>query len=121
MVTKNEIEACETKLLQAMKNCDLKVLDELLHDGLLFNGPSGETITKEMDLAAYKSGNMVVDEFVVSGQQISLIEDTGIVAVTVELKGSFMKQPIGGKIRYIRTWKVIHGQFKMIGGGCTPV
>lgn len=121
MVTKDKIEACEASLLQAMKDCNLKMLDELLHDDLLFNGPGGETITKEMDLAAYKSGNMVVDEFIVSDQRISLIGDTGVVAVTVGIKGSFMKQSIGAKFRYIRAWKAIDGQLKMIGGGCTPL
>lgn len=121
MITKEDIKGCEAKLLKAMKDCDLPVLDKLLHDDLLFNGPMGQTITKEMDLAAYKSGNMIVDEFLVSDQQISLIEDTGIVAVSVEVKGSFMQQPIHGKFRYIRAWKNMNGSFKMIGGGCTPL
>jgi ketosteroid isomerase-like protein len=121
IATQEDIKACEKKLLRAMQDCDLQVLDELLHDDLLFNGPTSETITKEMDLAAYKSRNMVADELIASVQQISVIGDTGIVAVTVEVKGSFMQQPIQGKFRYIRTWKNIDGKWKMIGGGCTPI
>jgi len=121
IATQEDIKACEKRLLQAMQDCNLEVLNELLHDDLLFNGPAGETITKEIDLAAYKSGNMVADELVASDQQISIFGDTGVVAVTVEVRGSFMQQPIHGKFRYIRTWKNIGEKWKMIGGGCTPI
>lgn len=120
MITIKDIETCEEKLMQAMKNCDLAIIGELLHDDLLFNAPNGETITKDIDMAAYRSGNMVVDDYSISDRQISLIDDTGIVAVSVEVKGSFMLQPIHGTFRYIRIWKYIDGAFKMIGGGCTP-
>jgi len=121
MITEKEIADCEYRLLNAMKECDLSVLNELLHDELIFNGPSGEFVDKEIDLAAYRSGNMVVEENVISNQEIRIFGDTAIVCVTVTLKGQFMKQPIVGKFRYVRTWKIIDGQFKMIGGGCTPI
>lgn len=115
-----DVIACENRLLQAMRDCDLEVLDELLHDDLLFNGPTGEVVTKAMDLAVYKSGNMIVDENIASQQQIRSFGDTTVVSVVVSLKGQFMKQPISGKFRYIRMWKKIGDQWKIIGGGCTP-
>ncbi|MDU1890297.1 MAG: nuclear transport factor 2 family protein [Dysgonomonas sp.] len=118
---KNEIITCEAKLLKAMKECDIKTLDELLHDELIFNGPTGELVTKEIDLNAYQSGNMVIEENKISDQEIRTFGDTALVAVTVGIKGQFMKQPIAGKFRYIRTWKMIDKQWKMIGGGCTPI
>lgn len=76
MITIKDIETCEEKLMQAMKNCDLAIIGELLHDDLLFNAPNGETITKDIDMAAYRSGNMVVDDYSISDRQISLIDDT---------------------------------------------
>ncbi|WP_165043217.1 nuclear transport factor 2 family protein [Dysgonomonas sp. ZJ709] len=121
MTTKNEIIACEAKLLEAMKNVDLGALNELLHEDLLFNGPNGETITKAMDLAAYKSGNMVVDEITPSNQMISLFDDAAVVAVSISLKGQFMKQPIEANIRYIRVWKNCDNRWQVIGGGATPM
>lgn len=113
---KNEIIACEERLLKAMKECDLNTLNELLHDDLIFNGPTGELVTKEMDLAAYRSGNMAVDENTISDQEIRVFGDTAIVTVTVHLIGSFMKQPIENKCRFVRTWKKMEGEWKMIGG-----
>lgn len=121
MIEIENIKACENQLLQAMKNTDLETLDQLLYDGLLFNGPNGETITKSIDLNAYRSGNMLVKELNISNQQINIIHDNAIVAVSVEMKGEFMKQPIAGKFRYIRVWKLINNQLKVIGGGCTPL
>jgi hypothetical protein len=100
---KNEIEICEERLLNAMKCRDIVVLGELLHDDLLFNGPTGEVINKDMDLAAYKSGNMVVNNLTVSEQNIHDFGDTAIVSVAVGLEGEFMKQPISGKFRFFRT------------------
>lgn len=121
MIRKEEIIACEAKLLQAMKENNIAVLEQLIHDDLLFNGPMGEPVTKEMDLAAYRSGNMVVEKSTISDQQINIFTDTAIVTVTVTLEGQFMKQPIQGKFRYIRTWKQLDNKLQLIGGGCTPI
>lgn len=121
MTIKEEIEACEVKLLKAMKDQDIAVMDELLHDDLIFNGPTGEFVTKEMDLAVYKSGNMLIEKNIASEQEIRTFGDTAIVTVTIDLKGQFMKQPISGKFRFVRTWKKIDDQWKMIGGASTPV
>lgn len=121
MITNNDVMVSESQLLQAMKDCNLATLEHLLHDDLLFNGPNGETITKAMDMTAYRSGNMIVKELEASNQQISIIDDNAIVAVTIEMKGEFMKRAIVGKFRYIRVWRKINDQLKVIGGGCTPI
>ncbi|WP_036930056.1 DUF4440 domain-containing protein [Prevotella sp. 10(H)] len=49
MTPEDKVIACENILLRAMKDCDRDVLDTLLHDDLLFNGPTGEKVTKEID------------------------------------------------------------------------
>ncbi len=118
---KDEIIICEERLLNAMKCSDIAVLDELLHDDLLFNGPTGEVINKDMDLAAYKSGNMVVNNLTVSDQNIHDFDDTAVVSVAVGLEGEFMKQPISGKFRFFRTWKRVEGKWKMIGGSSVAI
>ncbi len=38
---KDSIAKLEQEILIAMKNCDVKKLDELLHEKLLFNLPNG--------------------------------------------------------------------------------
>ena len=53
--TRDEILRLETKLLNAMRSSDTKVLDELLHEKLLFIIPELATSTKQKELEMYRS------------------------------------------------------------------
>ena len=110
----------EARLLQAMRSSDADLLDALLHDELLFNGPTGETATKAMDLANYRSGNIHLRTVTASDRVVSLIEDDAVVAVTVELEGNYMGEEIAGRFRYLRVWKRIQDQWKIIAGSVIP-
>lgn len=113
---KQEIIESEEKLLQAFRDSDIKAMDGLIHDDLIFNGPTGELIDKEMDLSTYRSGNMVVEIMEFLEREVCMFGDTATVSTVVYLKGSFQKNPIDGKARFFRTWKNIGGQWQVIGG-----
>lgn len=108
----------EIELLAAIKNSDVSALDKSLHDDLLFNLPTGQTITKEFDLNTYRSGKMKIDSLEASDQIINIISDTAVVAVTISLKGAFDNNPINGAFRYIRVWKQFDENLKVIAGSC---
>ncbi|MEZ4851827.1 MAG: nuclear transport factor 2 family protein [Bacteroidia bacterium] len=55
-----EILSCEKSLAEAMQNADLVLLDQLIHEDLVFVIPSGQTITKNADLDSYRAGTMQV-------------------------------------------------------------
>lgn len=118
---KDQIIASEERLMKAVKNGDVNELDALIHDGLLFVIPNGQTATKEMDLQTYRSGNMFISDISASDREISVIEDNAIVTVIIDLKGKFMNQQIDGKYRYIRVWKSFEGQWRIIAGSCTQL
>lgn len=111
-----QIIASEKNLLEAMKTNNVELLDKLLHDELLFNGPSGETATKAMDLKNYCSGNINLHTVESSDQMLSMIGDDVVVAVTVEIKGNYLGQEINGKFRYLRVWKLFENNWKVIAG-----
>jgi hypothetical protein len=111
-----QIVAAEERLLQAQKTSNVALLDSLLHDELLFNGPTGETATKAMDLANYRTGGINLRTVEASDRQISVIGDDAVVAVTVRLIGNYMGQEIDGRFRYLRVWKSVGGDWKVIGG-----
>ena len=119
----SEIVASENSLLEAMKTNNVERLDALLHDDLLFNGPTGETATKALDLQNYRSGNIHLHTVASSDQTIRLIGDNAVVAVTVLLQGDYLGQALDGTFRYIRvwrlegTWKVIAGSVVALGSG----
>lgn len=108
----------EIELLTAVKNTDIAVLENLLHDDLLFNLPDGNTITKEFDLETYRSGKMKIESIEASDQIINLIEETAVVAVTISLKGTYDTTAINGVFRYIRVWKKSDENLKVIAGSC---
>jgi hypothetical protein len=118
MNIKDQIAENENRLLKAILESDITVLDELLHDDLLFNIPNGITVTKNMDLDNYRSGSMIVSSILPSDQIINVINDTAIVAVTLVLNGKYGEQSLDGKYRYLRVWKLFDNSWKVIAGSC---
>ena len=116
MTQDEEINECEKRLLEALTTGDIKVLDELLHDNLIFNIPTGQTITKEMDIENYRSGNLKVSEILATDQIIMSIDDISTVAVTLHLNAKYADQIIDGNFRYLRVWKLIKNSWKVIAG-----
>lgn len=111
-----QIIECEKRLLEAMKSGDIQVLDELIHDNLIFNIPTGQTITKEMDIDNYRSGLMTIYDISTSDQTIKTTENISTVVVTVDLKAKYAEQIIEGKFRYLRVWKLSDHSWKVIAG-----
>ncbi len=113
---RNLIIDLEQELLEAMKNCDIQKLDELIHEELLFNIPDGQTITKAMDLDNYRSGNMKIDNISSSEQTINLLDDNAIVSVVIDMKGKFLNHSLDGKYRVLRVWKKNDSSWNIIAG-----
>ena len=116
MTQDEQILECENRLLEALKTGEIKVLDELLHENLIFNIPTGQTITKEMDIENYQSGIMTVSEILTTDQIIKSIDNISTVAVTLHLKAKYADQIIDGKFRYLRVWKLFDNSWKVIAG-----
>ena len=113
---KAQVTASESDLVEAMKTSNVELLDTLLHDDLLFNGPNGETATKAMDLKKYRSGNINLHTVESSDLMLSCIGDVVVVAVTVEIKGNYLGQDVDGRFRYLRVWKLFESRWKVIAG-----
>ena len=93
----------------------------LLHDDLLFIIPNGETITKEMDLASHRAGEMIIDELEIEYEKINIIKDCAVVTLSIETKGKMLGEHFEGRFRYIRIWKQVENTLKVIGGSCTKL
>lgn len=116
MTQDEQIFECEKRLLEALKTGDIQVLDELLHNNLIFNIPTGQTINKEMDIENYRSGIMTVYDISTSDQIINTVENVSTIVVTVYLKAKYADQIIDGKFRYLRVWKLTDNAWKVIAG-----
>ncbi len=120
-LSKDSIIKIEQEILNAMQDCNVQKLDELLYDELLFNIPNGQTITKSVDLETYRSGNMLLSEISSSEQEINLIGDTAIVSVIIEMKGSYFDYSLDGKYKILRVWKLFKNQLKVIAGSSIKI
>lgn len=120
-MTKEEILNLENRLYKAIKESDIKVLDELLHEDLLFIAPNGDVITKEIDLKTYRDGELNISELTPEVENLNIIDDLAIITLTIDLKGSYKAAPFGAKFRYIRFWKAFAEGIKIVGGSGTQI
>ncbi|ERJ58725.1 nuclear transport factor 2 family protein [Sphingobacterium paucimobilis] len=115
-MTKDQILYLENSLYYAIRESDVQALDELLHPDLLFIAPSGDVITKEIDLETYRSGALRVQELIPQVENLNIIDDLAIITLTLELKGLYAEEPFEAKYRYIRFWKACSDGIKVVGG-----
>ena len=121
LLTEQKILEIENQLREAMKKSDVEILEQLLHDDLLFVLPSGEVITKKTDLETHQSGNLVLEEITSSMDSIKQIDENVVVTLSSNLKGKMLEQNFEGNFRYLRVWKMFDGQLKVIAGSCVAV
>ncbi len=87
-INKKYITNIEFKLVEAIKSSDVKFLDIVLHDDLLFIAPNGQLITKQMDLASHRAGEMVVEQLIPIIEDVKIMDDTAVVIVVYDTKGN---------------------------------
>lgn len=61
-ITREDIIEAEDKLVSAQLISDVAILDQLLHDDLVAIAPTGQILTKEMDLDSHRAKTMVIEE-----------------------------------------------------------
>jgi|GEM_PF-98868 len=116
VITENNILEQENKLYSAIKEGNVPLLDELLHNDLLFIVPSGEVITKEIDLDTYRAGTLKVEELLSKVENLNIIDDMAVITLTMKMKGKFNSESFEADYRYIRFWKKFDNGIKVVGG-----
>jgi len=114
-VTKEDVADAENQLFLAQLASNVDALDQLLFDNLIAVAPTGQMLTKEMDLNAHRSKAMIIEEASTEIDVIRIIGDTALSIVTMTAKGKVMGAPLEGKFRYFRVWKYVDDKLKVIG------
>ena len=118
-----EIVALETRLRSAQLAADVRELDTLISDDLLFTGPDGQIGTKAQDLAAHSAGSVRFREH--EPEELRVRRIGSAVAVTalrarlaVEVNGLIVR----GTFRYTRVWaREPDGSWRVAGGHVSEV
>ena len=115
-ITREDIVEVENQLFSAQLVSDVNILDQLLHDDLIAVAPTGQIVTKEMDLNAHRTKTMIIEEASTVINEVKITgEDTAISIVTMKAKGKMMGTPLEGQFRYLRVWKRFDDTLKIVG------
>jgi hypothetical protein len=114
-ITREDIVEVENQLFSAQLVSNVNILDQLLHDDLIAVAPTGQIVTKEMDLNAHRAKTMIIEEASTVINEVKITGDTAISIVTMKAKGKMMGTPLEGQFRYLRVWKRFNDTLKIVG------
>lgn len=114
-ITRENVVEAENKLFSAQIVSNVDLLEQLLHNDLVAVAPTGQILTKEMDLNSHKAKTMIIEDASTEIDDIRIMGDTALSIVTMTAKGKMMGTPLEGKFRYFRVWKRFDGKLKVIG------
>lgn len=114
-INREAVVEVENKLFSAQLISNVDILDQLLHDDLIAVGPTGQIVTKEMDLNSHREKTMIIEDASTEINAIKITGDTALSIVTMTAKGKVMGTPLEGKFRYFRVWKCFDDTLKVIG------
>lgn len=114
-INREDVVEAENQLFSAQLVSNVEILDQLLYDDLIAVAPTGQMITKEMDLDSHRAKTMIIEEASTEIEDIKITGDTALSIVTITAKGKMMGTPIAGKFRYFRVWKRFGDTLKVIG------
>jgi len=115
------IAELEEKLLDGFKKTDLRTLDLLFADGMLFHDQYGNVLEKETDLNAYRTGLIRINKIDVSKREIRVFESIVIVSASLFIKGSYSDILLNGKYQWLRVWGKVKEDWKVISASCTSI
>lgn len=121
MELKQEIIELEKALLTAIKNSDINMLQQLLHDELTFTNHAGILLDKESDLTLHRNGDLVISQIEISEQSIKIFDNVAVVVVKKHMTGAYCKKPFESKVRFTRIWKRFNAAWKVISASSVPV
>ena len=119
--TESEIIACEKRLYAAMLASDISTLQELIADDILFVGPSGEIMSKQMDLDSYSSGKMKVIELEPKEQEIRCFDNSAVAVTKIFVSVILEGNPVSANMRYTRVWNRTENGWRILAGHCSPI
>ncbi len=114
-ITREEVVEAENKLSAAQLISDVHTLEQLLYDDLVGVAPTGEILTKEMDLDSHRAGTMIIEEASTEIEEIKITGNIAITIVSMKAKGKVMDKPLEGHFRYLRVWKRFDNTLKIVG------
>ena len=117
-----QIRECEARLCAAMLASDVAELDALIANDLLFAGPTGQLVTKKMDLELHRTGNIQFRELVPQDLEIRVWSESFVlISAKIGLSGTFLGEDFAGDYRYPRVWRSDDRGWQVAGGSAIAI
>ncbi|MGB3847543.1 MAG: nuclear transport factor 2 family protein [Sphingopyxis sp.] len=114
------IAACEEALRTAMLAGDVKALEQLLADDMIFVDQQGVRRSRDDDIAAHRSGLLDLSSLDFRGDRlVRPYGDLASVVVTTDVAGSYGGTAFFGTFSYLRLWKQQGDRWQIILAQCT--
>lgn len=110
-----DIIEAENRLFSAQIVSNVDILDQLLHDDLIAVAPTGQVLTKKMDLDSHRAKTVIIEDASTEIDEIKITGDTALSIVTMTAKAKMMGNSVEGRFRYFRVWKSFDDTLKIIG------
>lgn len=118
-----EILHLEARLRAAQLTADVRALDALIAEDLLFAGPDGALATKAMDLAAHASGSIRFQQHEPEALQVRRVGvDCAVASLRARLVVVVAGAEVSGTFRYTRVWaREADRQWRVVAGQVSAV
>jgi ketosteroid isomerase-like protein len=119
----DEIVTLEAELRAAQLAADVRALDRLIADELLFAGPDGQLGTKAQDLEAHGSGVVRFRAHEPEELRVRRVgKDVAIASLRARLSVEVGGHLVGGTYRYTRVWAREDGRtWRVVGGQVSEI
>lgn len=117
----DELLEREAALRAAQLAGDVRALDDLIDDALVFTGPDGRMYSKQDDLAAHRSGAIRITRLDPSDEHVQRFDVVAVVHVRMEMAGTFNGAPFAGAFRYLRVWCRRPGGWRIVAGQVSAI
>ena len=111
-----EIQAAEARLRDAMIASDVRQLDQLIDDRLVFVGPDGRTYGKQDDLELHRSGAAQIQTLQMEEISVECHGKVAASTVLATIAGSMHGSRFEGRFRYLRFWSHSPSGWRILAG-----
>jgi ketosteroid isomerase-like protein len=117
----DQVNSLEAELRDAMLAGDLKVLDALLAEDLIFTDQTGTRLTKADDLAAHRLGRLKIAQIDISDQHVRPSGPFAIVTLVADVGGSFDGHGFSARLAYTRVWEHLDEKWRVAAVHCSAL
>jgi ketosteroid isomerase-like protein len=115
------LRASEAALRRAQLTGDVRELDRLVDDALVFVGPDGAIYGKKDDLDGHRQGVIKITRLDPGEESIQHFGNIAVVTVRMEMAGTFAGASFAGPFRYTRVWCARPDGWRIVAGHVSAV